>query len=113
VFVPGDTRSHAAQIFNGLLDKETQVLASISSESADCGFRRRASIRNGWKILRHSESASPYLAHGSSVRPQVRVRLAELRASIPNRYPIRIYPDITTHSRKCQYPVPDGTWLTQ
>jgi len=38
--------------------------------------------------------------------PQVRVSLAELRASIPNRYPIRHYPDIT-HSRQCQYPVPD------
>jgi hypothetical protein len=32
--------------------------------------------------------------------------LADLRAAIPKRYPIRHYPDIT-HSRTCQYPVPD------
>jgi hypothetical protein len=38
--------------------------------------------------------------------PQVRVSLPQLRAEIPKRYPIRHYPDIT-HSRQCQYPVPD------
>jgi hypothetical protein len=38
--------------------------------------------------------------------PQVRVSLKQLREAIPARYPIRHYPDIT-HSRQCQYPVPD------
>ena len=38
--------------------------------------------------------------------PQVRVSLKQLRQAIPARYPIRHYPDIT-HSRQCQYPVPD------
>src|SRR5262245_9741384 len=38
--------------------------------------------------------------------PQVRLSLAQLRAAVPARYPIRDYPDIT-HSRTCQYPVPD------
>src|SRR5262249_32206345 len=38
--------------------------------------------------------------------PQVRLPLAELRKAVPQRYPIRDYPDIT-HSRHCQYPVPD------
>ena len=38
--------------------------------------------------------------------PQVRVGLAELRALIPSKYPIRAYPDIT-HTINCQYPVPD------
>jgi hypothetical protein len=38
--------------------------------------------------------------------PQVRINLPQLRAGIPARYPIRDYPDIT-HSRHCQYPVPD------
>ena len=32
--------------------------------------------------------------------------LPQLREAIPARYPIRHYPDIT-HSRQCQYPVPD------
>ena len=38
--------------------------------------------------------------------PQVRISLAELRAKVPKRYPIRHYPDIT-HSLQSQYPVPD------
>src|SRR5207249_9317828 len=38
--------------------------------------------------------------------PQVRLPLADLRRAVPRRYPIRNYPDIT-HSRHCQYPVPD------
>jgi hypothetical protein len=41
--------------------------------------------------------------------PQVRLPLAELRAAVPKRYPIRSYPDIT-HSRGSQYPVPDWDW---
>jgi hypothetical protein len=38
--------------------------------------------------------------------PQVRISLAELRKAIPQKYPIRSYPDIT-HSQQCQFPVPD------
>src|SRR5262249_16330945 len=38
--------------------------------------------------------------------PQVRMSLPQLRAAVPERYPIRHYPDIT-HSRQSQYPVPD------
>jgi hypothetical protein len=38
--------------------------------------------------------------------PQVRMNLPELRAAVPASLPIRFYPDIT-HSRTCQYPVPD------
>jgi hypothetical protein len=38
--------------------------------------------------------------------PQVRVSLPRLRELVPDQYPIRHYPDIT-HSRQCQYPVPD------
>src|SRR6185437_5123936 len=35
-----------------------------------------------------------------------RVSLPKLRKAVPERYPIRHYPDIT-HSRQCQYPVPN------
>lgn len=38
--------------------------------------------------------------------PQVRVSLPTLRKLVPERFPIRHYPDIT-HTRQCQYPVPD------
>ena len=38
--------------------------------------------------------------------PWVHIDLAEFRARIPSEYPVRYYPDIT-HTRHCQYPVPD------
>jgi hypothetical protein len=38
--------------------------------------------------------------------PQIRVPLPQLRELVPDRYPIRLYPDIT-HSRQCQFPVPN------
>src|SRR5262249_49391614 len=38
--------------------------------------------------------------------PEVRIDVPAFRAAVPKRYPIRNYPDIT-HSRHCQYPVPD------
>src|SRR5262249_53200111 len=38
--------------------------------------------------------------------PQVRMDLPAFRRALPARYPLRDYPDIT-HSRHCQYPVPD------
>jgi len=47
----------------------------------------------------------PWLA-GVVYGPQVRVPLPRLRAALPAKVPIRDYPDIT-HSRQCQYPVPD------
>ena len=42
------------------------------------------------------------IVHG----PQTRVSIARLRKMLPERYPIRGYPDIT-HSMRCEYPVPD------
>jgi hypothetical protein len=47
----------------------------------------------------------PWLA-GVVYGPQTRVSLPKLRAALPERLPLRDYPDIT-HSRQCQYPVPD------
>src|SRR5256885_16604375 len=43
---------------------------------------------------------------GAVPGPQVRLNLADFRKAVPPRYPVRDYPDIT-HSRHCQYPVPD------
>ena len=55
------------------------------------------------EILQRDE---PAWLSGIVFGPQVRVSLPQLRAAIPAQYPIRHYPDIT-HSRQCQYPVPD------
>ena len=56
-----------------------------------------------YSILHNTQ---PAWLSGVVFGPQVRVSLAQLRAAIPKRYPIRHYPDIT-HSRQSQYPVPD------
>ncbi len=50
--------------------------------------------------------AGPEWLNGVIHGPGVRVSLAELRAKVPSRYPIRTYPDIT-HTVRCSYPVPD------
>jgi len=51
-------------------------------------------------------SAEPSWLGGVVHGPGVRVGLSELRAKVPKRYPIRLYPDIT-HTVRSQYPVPD------
>ena len=53
-------------------------------------------------ILRRDQ---PGWLDGIVFGPQVRVSLPRLRELVPEKYPIRHYPDIT-HSRQCQYPVP-------
>ena len=50
--------------------------------------------------------AEPAWLGGVVYGPQTRVSLPQLRKAIPERYPIRDYPDIT-HSLRCQYGVPD------
>ena len=56
-------------------------------------------------IINHGDEHPAWLS-GVVFGPQVRVSLAALRELVPQQYPIRHYPDIT-HSRQCQYPVPD------
>ncbi len=51
---------------------------------------------------------TPYLT-GLVYGPWVHVSLAQLRAMIPERYPIRAYPDIS-HTRECQFPQASWHW---
>lgn len=106
VFVPGGDPGHTEPKFlMALLEKETAELHRdhpkaqmwISPQSFDQKW-----LEEFYAILR----TEPAWLSGVVYGPQVRVSLAELRAAVPKRYPIRHYPDIT-HSRQCQYPVPD------
>lgn len=54
------------------------------------------------ELLRQEPAWLGGVVHG----PQTRVTVARLRELLPQRYPIRGYPDIT-HSMRCEYPVPD------
>lgn len=57
-----------------------------------------------FEILRREETAQ--WLDGVVFGPQSRLSSKEMRAAVPDHYPIRCYPDIT-HSVECQYPVPN------
>jgi hypothetical protein len=106
VFVPGGDPGHTEPKYMfALLEKETRELHRyhpkaqmwMSPQSFDAKW-----MDEFYELM----NQEPAWLSGIVFGPQVRVSLSELRAKIPKRYPIRHYPDIT-HSRQCQYPVPD------
>jgi hypothetical protein len=106
VFVPGGDPGHTRPAhLMALLEKQTERLHKhhpraemwVSPQSFD-----QAWMTEFLEIV----AAEPEWLSGIVFGPQVRISLPELRKAIPQRYPIRRYPDIT-HSRQCQYPVPD------
>jgi len=107
VFVPGGDPGHTEpKYLLALLEKETQVLHRyhphaqmwVSPQSFDAAW-----MQEFLDILNRQQ---PDWLSGVVFGPQVRISIAELRAKVPKKYPIRNYPDIT-HSRQCEYPVPD------
>jgi len=107
VFVPGGDPGHThPKHLMPLLEKQTDVLRRHHPKAemwvAPQGFNAEW-LQSFYDILKKEQ---PDWLTGIVFGPQVRVPLPELRAAIPKKYPIRRYPDIT-HSRQCQYPVPD------
>jgi hypothetical protein len=106
VFVPGGDPGHTQpRHLLALLQKQTDNLHRFHPRAAM--WVSPQSFTKVWMdeflgLLR----AEPSWLTGIVYGPQVRMPLADLRAAVPKRYPIRDYPDIT-HSRHCQYPVPD------
>ncbi len=107
VFVPGGDPGHTQPRFlMALLEKETKVLHQYHPKAqmwvSPQGFDQQ------WldEFLEILNREQPAWLTGVVFAPQVRISLAELRAKVPTRYPIRHYPDIT-HSLQSQYPVPD------
>jgi hypothetical protein len=107
VFVPGGDPGHTPP----------GVLLSLLEKQAD-NLRRHHPAAGMWvspqgftaewleEFLRILREEQPGWLGGVVHGPQVRIGLAELRAAVPERYPVRSYPDIT-HSLRCQFPVPD------
>ena len=103
VFVPGGDPGHTQpKHLMALLEKQTGFCTSIIRRPR-CGSLRRVSTRSGSTSFTDIMRTEPAWLTGVVFGPQVRVSLPELRETIPARYPIRHYPDIT-HSRQCQYP---------
>jgi len=106
VFVPGGDPGHSPPgVLMPFLEKETQVLHRSHPNAqmwvSPQGFNQQW-LDEFLAILR----TEPAWLTGVVYGPQIRMSLPQLRAAVPKRYPIRHYPDIT-HSRQCQYPVPD------
>lgn len=106
VFVPGGDPGHTRPVnLMTLLEKQAASLRKfhpkaqmwVSPQSFDAKW-----LAEFFDLLKKE----PEWLDGLVFGPQVRVGLPELREAAPKRYPIRHYPDIT-HSRQCQYPVPD------
>lgn len=107
VFVPGGDPGHTApHVLLSLLEKQTENLHRYHPKAemwvSPQGFDQ-AWLAEFLDILNHNPPA--WLA-GLVFGPQIRISLPRLRQLVPARFPIRHYPDIT-HSRQCQYPVPD------
>src|SRR5262249_1150919 len=106
IFVPGGDPGHTSpRTLFALLEKQT---ANARQYHPNCqmwvspqGFSTQR-MDEFLALLHEGPNWLAGVVHG----PQVRLPLPELRNAVPQRYPIRDYPDIT-HSRHCQYPVPD------
>ena len=106
VFVPGGDPGHTQpKYLMPMLEKQTASIRRFHPKAqmwvAPQGFSTEW-LAEFYSILR----TGPAWLTGVVFGPQVRVSLAELRQSIPGKYPIRLYPDIT-HSLRAQYPVRD------
>jgi hypothetical protein len=106
VFVPGGDPGHTQpKYLMALLEKQTENLHRYHPKAqmwmSPQGFNQ--AWTDEWLNIMKTE---PKWLTGIVFGPQNRLTLAETRARIPKRYPIRFYPDIT-HSFHSQYPVQD------
>ncbi len=107
VFVPGGDPGHTdPAVLLPFLEKQTENLHRFHPKAqmwvSPQGFNQE------WlnTFVTYLNKKQPDWLNGVVYGPQVRISLPKLRSLIPKKYPIRRYPDIT-HSRQCQYPVPD------
>src|SRR6266568_1955546 len=107
VFVPGGDPGHTRpKVLMALLERQTQNLHRYHPNAQM--WVSPQSFNESWleEFLDILERQRPAWLTGVVFGPQVRISLPRLRELVPRQYPIRHYPDIT-HSRQCQYPVPD------
>jgi len=106
VFVPGGDPGHTPpKVLMAFLEKQAANLRRFHPKAqmwvSPQGFTQL------WmdEFLDILDTERPSWLNGIVFGPQVRLSLPQLRARVPQQYPIRHYPDIT-HSRQCQYPAP-------
>jgi hypothetical protein len=107
VFVPGGDPGHTQpKYLMALLKRETEQLHKTHPQAQM--WVSPQSFNSEWmnEFIAILNDDRPDWLSGVVYGPQVRVPLSRVRQLVPLQYPIRHYPDIT-HSRQCQYPVPD------
>ncbi len=106
MFVPGGDPGHTrpTHLFH-LLERQTALLKK-HHPNAEMWMSPQSFNAQWMEEFYGLMDKEPEWLGGIVFGPQQRVGLPELRRRIPKKYPIRRYPDIT-HSRHCQYPVPD------
>lgn len=107
VFVPGGDPGHThPRPLMALLEKQAASLKSFHPNAQM--WMSPQSFSDEWMeiFLDDLNREQPDWLAGIVFGPQVWTPLPVLRKAVPAKYPIRDYPDIT-HSRHCQYPVPD------
>lgn len=107
LFVPGGDPGHTdPAVLMTLLEKQAAALKrwhpAARVWTAPQGFSA------DWmeSFLQTIQANQPDWLAGVVHGPQVRLSPATLRARLPDRYLLRLYPDIT-HCCQCQFPVPD------
>jgi hypothetical protein len=106
VFVPGGDPGHTRPgVFLPFLQKQAANLRRYHPK-AQMWVSGQGFDREGLEELLTLLRQEPAWLTGVVYGPQIRMSLADFRKAVPRRYPVRNYPDIT-HSRHCQYPVPD------
>ena len=106
IFVPGGDPGHTHPLpLMALLEKQAALLRKYHPKAQM--WMSPQSFNKDWdsEFYKFMQTEPKWL-DGIVFGPQVRLSLYELRQSIPARYPIRGYPDIT-HSTNCQHPVPE------
>jgi hypothetical protein len=106
VFVPGGDPGHTQpKYLLALLEKQTANMQKYHPKAkmwvSPQGFSKEWT-EEFYELMKAEPKWLAGVVHG----PQVRDSIPVLRKRIPQRYPIRRYPDIT-HSINCQYFVPD------
>ncbi|MGH9611439.1 MAG: hypothetical protein ACRD4P_00005, partial [Bryobacteraceae bacterium] len=108
IFVPGgDPGRTAPKYLLGLLEKQKANLRRYHPKAqmwvSPQGFNAQW-LEEFFDIAARGDTQS--WLDGIVLGPQCRLSLEETRKRLPERYPIRFYPDIT-HSVECEFPVPD------
>ncbi len=106
LFVPGGDPGHTypVHMFN-LLEQQSALLKKYHP-NAEIWMSPQGFDAEWMDVFFALMDKEPEWLGGIVFGPQQRISLPELRERVPKKYPIRRYPDIT-HSRHCQYPVPD------